>query len=115
LRSATPFGTLSSVPSTYGTLIELRHVRVHHVNLLVDHIVGRDRHVGTERVWPLEVVLEIHETGVLRSAGVSGVMFGTTTGRGYDIVGWSSKTIAEAESGRLAMRGSRVRHRESVS
>ena len=69
LRSAAPFGTdVQIAGDPRQPLVELRHVRVQHVDLLLDHIVDRHGDVGAERIRPLEAVLEVHEDRVLAQA-----------------------------------------------
>ena len=70
-------GQLSVVPRQ--PLVELRHVRVEHRDLLVDHVVDRDRDVGRNGAGFWNSSSKYMKTGFLRSAGVSDATFGTVT------------------------------------
>ena len=60
-------------------LVHLRDVRIQHVDLLLDHIVDRDRHVGAEGCGRWKPSWKYMNTGFFRKAGVSVATFGTTT------------------------------------
>ena len=79
-RAAGSFGTLvEPAVQPRQPLVHLRHVRVDHVDLLLEHVVDRHGHVGRERVRLLEAVLEVHEHRVLPQRRRVGATLGTVT------------------------------------